>query len=310
MKKSMTGQRILSVLLVALLLLTLIGCGKGGGASKEDFSKDFVKTWNAVEITSGDSDSAVSRDLMKEMNGLGMYMTLELKGDGSFIMDMMGDKEEGKWEAKSATEAKLHDTESGDSVDLKLEGSTLTMDLDGDRVIFEEFTGEKPTEAAEESEEEQEAEADTAEAGAAAAFTGDMGRFNYLDKLFVDYPADTFFQDESAILDTIKAKDESVAIGIVPQISEQDHEQSMEYFDSYAEYEDYTTEDTTIAGYEARIISYRDDWGDYNAEVHVYFGGEINHLYGVNFAITADHSMKDGLDPVVLEILNTIQVVE
>ena len=142
------------------------------------------------------------------------------------------------------------------------------------------------------------------------SFSGPTETYDYFDKIFITYPSDTFFRDENAILDTIAAKDESVKLSIVVQISEQDHDATMEYYDSYSTYEQYSSEDMTIAGYEARRITYIDMWGDYVADVHVNFGKEINGNYGVNFSITSTKSMEACTSDVVMSILNTLTVAE
>jgi len=144
--------------------------------------------------------------------------------------------------------------------------------------------------------------------GDASGFTGPTATYNYLDTMFITYPSDTFFEDESAILDTIAAQDKSVKIGINPQISSEDHDATMKYYDSYSSYEQYATKDLTIAGYEARMITYVDTWGDYCANVHVNFGEKISGLYGVNFSISSTKSMEECTSDVVMAILNTITV--
>lgn len=144
--------------------------------------------------------------------------------------------------------------------------------------------------------------------GDASGFTGPTATYNYLDTMFITYPSDTFFEDESAILDTIAAQDKSVKIGINPQISSEDHDATMKYYDSYSSYEQYATKNLTIAGYEARMITYVDTWGDYCANVHVNFGEKISGLYGVNFSISSTKSMEECTSDVVMAILNTITV--
>lgn len=143
----------------------------------------------------------------------------------------------------------------------------------------------------------------------AAALTGDTDVYNYLDQVYVSYPTDTFYIDDTAILDTVAAKDGSVTIGIIVQISAEDHDASMEYFDSYSTYDGYTTTDLTVAGYEARMITFIDDWGDYCANVHVNFGGSMSGNYGVNFSMTSSVSMDDCTSDAVMAILNTLTVV-
>ena len=142
--------------------------------------------------------------------------------------------------------------------------------------------------------------------GDPVSFTGPTETYNYFDEIFVTYPSDTFFQDENAILDTIAAKDGSVKISIITRFSEGDHAATMEAYDSYSSYDQYTTKDLTIAGYEARMITYVDMWGDYCAEVHVNFGEPISGNYCVDFSITSEKSMDACTSDIVMAIINTL----
>ena len=62
----------------------------------------------------------------------------------------------------------------------------------------------------------------------------------------------------------------------------------------------------TIAGYEARMITYVDMWGDYCAEVHVNFGEPISGNYCVDFSITSEKSMDACTSDIVMAIINTL----
>lgn len=149
----------------------------------------------------------------------------------------------------------------------------------------------------------------TGSSAGAEALTGDVDVYNYYDKLYITYPTDTFKIDEEAILDTIAAKDGSVTIGIIVQLNEGDHDSTMEYYDSYSSYDQYSTQDITVAGYEARMITYYDSWYGYCVDVHVNFGDRTGDMYGVNFSMCSEESMEVAMSDEVMAILNTLTVV-
>jgi hypothetical protein len=114
---------------VLLLSLTLVGCG---GGSNKDAEKNFIGTWKAVEMES----DGETMDLREYADwGLDMEITLILAQDNTFTLDLMGDKQEGNWKAKDASTCTL--TADGDSMDIRLADNRLTMDVDGEKIVFE-----------------------------------------------------------------------------------------------------------------------------------------------------------------------------
>lgn len=136
-----------------------------------------------------------------------------------------------------------------------------------------------------------------------------MGKYSYLDRMFISFPEDTFEIDETAILDTIGAKDGSVEIGIVVDYDDAQRESAIQYFEEMAEEEEYKKQDLKIAGSDAQIVTYLDDFGDPSTNILILFPAG-SKVPAAHFMITADHSMEDGVDQVVLDILNTIEVVK
>ncbi|MDO4477913.1 MAG: hypothetical protein Q4B73_02585, partial [Lachnospiraceae bacterium] len=142
--------------------------------------------------------------------------------------------------------------------------------------------------------------------GPPAGLEGPVDAYSYNDIYFVSYPTDGFFIDKDAILDTIAAKDASVKIAITPLLGEGDGEATIKRFDDCAKYEGYTSKDLTIAGYPSRMVTYKDDWGDYYANVYVDLGGNHGGVYGIKFTVSSAATMEDCTSETVMAILNTL----
>lgn len=121
-------KKILSMLTMAFALcLALVGCG--GGA---DYSKNFIGTW---EISSMESDGeSMDEETMDMMRAWGMNCVLTFEEDGKLTLDLFGDALEGTWKAKDASTASV--TIDGDTVDATLKDDKLTMEQDGDTLVF------------------------------------------------------------------------------------------------------------------------------------------------------------------------------
>lgn len=147
--------------------------------------------------------------------------------------------------------------------------------------------------------------------GADVSFDGPVEVYDIsgLGKGTVTYPSDTFFYDDSAILDTIAAVDGSVEIAIVNLISPEDHDAVLEGFETWVDYDKYSYEELTVAGYDAYMVTYEDFFYDCNAEIYVDFGGEINGWYGVKFCITSTESIDMCLSDTVMAIINSFEMI-
>ena len=132
--------------------------------------------------------------------------------------------------------------------------------------------------------------------------------YNNRGKMFVTYPDDLFEVDKNAILETLVAKDGSVKIALVAQISPQDREGNEKFLDSYADNKEYTSKEIEIAGYYARMITYYDSIFGYNTYVYVDFGEPLgdSSFYGIRFCISSNDSMEACLDDRVMAIVESL----
>ncbi len=69
---------------------------------------------------------------------MNVKILLDLKEDGTFTLDMAAldesESEEGKWEEKDGIVTLS--AEDGESIDATLEGDTLTLEADGQKMVF------------------------------------------------------------------------------------------------------------------------------------------------------------------------------
>ncbi len=119
---------IIALLACAFALsLSLIGCGGGG-----DPKAAWVGTWDLVEMEQG-GEVTGSEDL-EMLKSLGLDVYLELKADGTGALVLFGESMDGKWTAKSATEASFEI--EGQAVDMKIANNKLTMEQNGSKLTF------------------------------------------------------------------------------------------------------------------------------------------------------------------------------
>ena len=109
---------------VFALSLALVGCGGGGG----DVKAAWVGTWDLTEMEEGGQVTG-SEDI-EMLKGLGLTVNLELKEDGTGALVLFGESMDGKWEAKSATDATF--TYEGQ----KITDGKLTMEQNGSKLTF------------------------------------------------------------------------------------------------------------------------------------------------------------------------------
>ena len=113
---------------VFALCLVLAGCGGGG-----DAAKNYVGDWKLTGME--ENGEATSAEDLKLMEDMGLAITLSVKEDKSFSLNVMGEEMSGTWEAKSASEATF--TVEGQSVPAKLDNGVLTLEQDGTKMMFE-----------------------------------------------------------------------------------------------------------------------------------------------------------------------------
>ncbi len=121
---------LLAVVCSLALCFALVGCGGGKG---EDASKNFVGDWVLV---GGEADGEViDAEMVDMLNSFGMQVYLSLKDDGTATLVLFGEEMDGTWKAKDASTVTL--TFDGSSADSKLADNKLTLEVEGDKLIFE-----------------------------------------------------------------------------------------------------------------------------------------------------------------------------
>ena len=81
---------------VFALCLVLAGCGG-------DPAKNYVGDWKLTGME--ENGEATSADDIKLMEDMGLSVTMSVKEDKTFSMNVMGEEMSGTWDAKSASEA-------------------------------------------------------------------------------------------------------------------------------------------------------------------------------------------------------------
>lgn len=118
-------KRVLTFLMALMMVLGLAACGGGGGASAAGVYKITKMSSEGIEMTTEE---------MSELFGMEVDMTLELKDDNTFVLDLgflMGEGEEGTsgtWEL------------DGDSLTLSADGEDITTTYNGKTIVLEEGT--------------------------------------------------------------------------------------------------------------------------------------------------------------------------
>lgn len=119
-------KKWIAVMLVALMALSLIACG-----GKSD---GVVGTWKLSDGTDEQSKQAV--ELMKAF-GMEMKITFKEDGTGSMETSMGGETQAVAftytYENGTLT---MTETESGSSIDARIDGNKLIMEQDGAGLIF------------------------------------------------------------------------------------------------------------------------------------------------------------------------------
>ena len=118
-------KRVLTFLMTLMIVLGLAACGDGGGASAAGVYKVTKISSDGIEMTTEE---------MAELFGMEVEMTLELKDDNTFVLDMgflMAEGEEG-----ASGTWKL----DGDTLTLSADGEDIMTTYDGKTIVLEEGT--------------------------------------------------------------------------------------------------------------------------------------------------------------------------
>lgn len=119
-------QKSVGLVLAVLLMMTTIlaGCGGGGNGGQDA----IVGKWTLSSVNIGGTEMSLS-DLAQMAGGeLGddMNVTFDIKADGTFSGNAMGETADGTW------------TKNGDTYTLTIDGSDQEVKLDGGKLVLEE----------------------------------------------------------------------------------------------------------------------------------------------------------------------------
>lgn len=125
-KNLIMKKRALTLLLALAMIVSLAACGGGNGPAG---SYKMTKM-NAAGVEMNIDDLAA-------MAGVDMTVTLELKDDGNFSLDMSAlgtGSVSGTWTSSGST---VTLTAEGEDISCSLNGGTLVMEQDGQSLTFE-----------------------------------------------------------------------------------------------------------------------------------------------------------------------------
>ena len=119
-------KRVLTFLMALAMLVSLVGCGG---------SKGPAGTYKLTTLNSGGMEMSVEE--MAALFGMDISVTLKLKDDNSFTMDMgvLAEDESisGTWKMSGDT---LILTAEGEEISVTYDGKTIVMDMDGEKLTF------------------------------------------------------------------------------------------------------------------------------------------------------------------------------
>lgn len=129
-------KRTISLILVALLVAALfVGCSKSDpvGTYKIDMDS-LVEAMKDSDEAKDMSDDQI-KSLMKTIGITEDSMSLEIKKDGTFVLDFSGDKTEGTWKQNGS---KLTLTVENDPIDVDFSDGKITMESEeiGMKLVF------------------------------------------------------------------------------------------------------------------------------------------------------------------------------
>lgn len=129
-------KRTISLILVALLVAALfVGCSKSDpvGTYKIDMDS-LVEAMKDSDEAKDMSDDQI-KSLMKTIGITEDSMSLEIKKDGTFVLDLSGDKTEGTWKQNGS---KLTLTVENEPIDVDFSDGKITMESEeiGMKLVF------------------------------------------------------------------------------------------------------------------------------------------------------------------------------
>ena len=130
------------------------------------------------------------------------------------------------------------------------------------------------------------------------------------DVYTISYPTDRYEYD-SSYFKRLTAKDGSVKLMFTMETANSTLEGVHDFMDSYDAFDDYSTEDLTIAGFKARRITYKDWGGEFVSKVFIDFnftGPGTNGYRGISIDIISEKSLADTWTSEIRAILETSKI--
>ena len=124
-------KRLMTLALTVFMVTALAACSSGTSKKVDP----AVGYWTLVDMI--DEDGQSGKDDVDLLAQLGMFVTLEITEDGKAVLDMFGEQTELNYADGKMT---LND----ETIDITVDGDTLTMAENGQSLIFERT--EKPAE--------------------------------------------------------------------------------------------------------------------------------------------------------------------
>lgn len=125
-----TKKRVLTFLVILAMIVGLAACGSGGGG------KNPAGTYNLIKMNSGGEEMNVAE--LAELFGMEIDITLELKDDNSFTLDLGfladGESTSGTWKMDGDS---LILSAEGEDATTTYDGKTIVLDLGSDILTFE-----------------------------------------------------------------------------------------------------------------------------------------------------------------------------
>ena len=90
--------------------------------------------------------------------------------------------------------------------------------------------------------------------------------------------------------------------------TEENMQITLENYESYSDYEDFTIQDVMIAGYEAVQVTYN-CWGDYYVDTYIKFGDDAGEYCGISISVCSYNSFDECRSSAVESVLYSIRVI-
>ena len=150
-------EKIMALVSCALVAcLTIVGCS----ANKPENREAFLGTWEIAAMTVDGEES--SEEDMLFIRALPEGVSIELRDDGTYTLNLLGDVDEGTWEATGEGTGKLT-APGGSDMEMTIDGGELVVTDRGDVMRFEKEDADAEEGGAEEDDADEADEADDAE---------------------------------------------------------------------------------------------------------------------------------------------------